>query len=516
MNKKRLIQQRYPAGMQYINWLQSTDDSFIDTGIQIKDGNEYRIKTRFIPFEDNAYIFGCGERQQNAGIICFLTGGYIYLYYKDKFIHRAWFTYKLGEMYDMDLTVSPTSTSIILNGVSHTQAIDSTQALTERPFYIFGSNGSSTYTSNCRFYNFEIYKNSVKIRDFRPVVNAQNKPMMFCRCTRKYYDNVRDGGSEFFGGVDWIESNGSSYIDTGYIEPDDATITIDYSMRFRQKGIPNAIFGASSGGVYNNCICLISENTTYLYMYFANGSNGLSSIENPYYLFNFSHTGQNYIIQRNDIAPFTSSRGTTIYNGRPIYLMALNSNGTATSIGDNINYEFFTIKEIANDVETVKLNLEPIVLSDGTGAMFDSVSGTIKGNSGTGTIKWGIKNIYEIDTSTAGSEFLKNGYFDSICKLISFSQTSGNFGLLCIPCQQYLTYSVKKDIASNRYRIMNIFEYPENNVVGDNFISVDVAKTLYENYTTSKDATFLLSWIYNKQYDGEIPSKCWVIKNEEV
>lgn len=507
--KKKLIQQKQPAGMQYINWLQSSPVAgSLNTGLIIGNNN-YTIKARVGFFDTSVEKMWFGVEQALEFNVLSTTFSVIF---KNQEVGS--FEINNTDIYEIEFNFTPTSFNGVLKdlttGISTTKTftLDESFDFTQETAHLFGA-------SFVRMYYFQVYQNSVKVRDFRPVVNAQNKPMMFCRATRKYYDNTNTEGS-FFGGVDWIEStDNASFIDTGVIPNNDTSVYL--RAKITELGIYTFVGTAKTNQPFYYFGPLTITGTG-LYTWSYNSF----TITNNYCAFgdiidatitSSETSGKILAINMTKSWRYSTSKTGAVEVDTTMYMFAnhyLNNGISGTS--SNAKGIIMDCK-INKDGALVK-NFEPIVLSDGTGAMYDRVSNAIHGNVGTGTMKWGIQNIYEIPVPS--SEFLKGGYIaNNMIQYYSSYQTS-DFGLIVVPCKPYLDYSIKKDVASNRFTIADSQAYPYSNcpVVNVSMPSVDL--TLVENHTTVTDSLYFVSFLCKKTEAGNIPSKCWVVKNIET
>lgn len=94
--------------------------------------------------------------------------------------------------------------------------------------YLFANNnrGQAEGNGSYRLYDMKIKDTDTEIRDFQPVLDSNNIPCLLDKIKNKFYYN-QGTGSFTYGGVqtpkdgytevEYVESNGTQYIDTGVV-----------------------------------------------------------------------------------------------------------------------------------------------------------------------------------------------------------------------------------------------------------------------------------------------------------
>ncbi len=114
---------------------------------------------------------------------------------------------------------------ISLNGeVQKSESISTVTSTNNRSCYIFASNFDSAYgmASGVRVYGAKITLNNEIVRDYIPVLDANNRPCMFDKVGKKCYYNQGTGEFQYsymgknIRKINYLESTGTQYIDTGF------------------------------------------------------------------------------------------------------------------------------------------------------------------------------------------------------------------------------------------------------------------------------------------------------------
>lgn len=104
------------------------------------------------------------------------------------------------------------------------------------PISIFGLNqGSVNFRSKIKFYELKISEGDKVTHDFIPVKNKiLNKYGLYDKIGKKFYGNSNSSGSDFTGGaetgyeiLEYLQSSGNEYIDTGVKPNQDISIEVD-------------------------------------------------------------------------------------------------------------------------------------------------------------------------------------------------------------------------------------------------------------------------------------------------
>lgn len=252
-----------------------------------------------------------------------------------------------------------------------------------------GTNGVSALS--CRVYSCKIYSGDEMIRDFVPCKNPSGTLGLYDCTSGQFYSNsgtvTFTSGSEIavsaseedITELQYIESTGTQYINTGVRPTSAMNLTMECALTATTA--PAAFFGARTAQSTTD-----AEANTLL---FTSGSKVRSDFYGSSVTGNTSPALQNYSISRTTNT--TDFSGETLTNTAktkstsiPLYLFAINTAGTAMCIA--------SMRLFSCDIyigETEVRSFTPAKLSDGTVGLYDSVSGMLYINAGTGTFTAG-------------------------------------------------------------------------------------------------------------------------------
>lgn len=177
--------------------------------------------------------------------------------------------------------------------------------------------------------------------------------------------------------VEFLESTGTQYINTGIVCNIDYTIEIEALVTsYKQEGLLGSRQSSSS-----KQHCLIFPSDKNQLRYSCRDTSNLAA----YMLFvDFSlNTWHNVIIKYNNLyldgVAYTYSKATRFTIPHVYYLFAVNTNGRATNFGT----KYIRKLKISDTNNKVLIDMIP-VRKGNVGYMFDRVSGKLFGNNGTG------------------------------------------------------------------------------------------------------------------------------------
>ena len=184
------------AGPEYtlVEHLESTGEQFIDTGYRpTSDNLRVVIHFKYTQSHSGLSLFG------NHTSVPYSVGVYgskpqFYVGSGSSGIDCGPTT-SLNTRYELDISVKNGTLITIWNGVTYTAAY-SGSLYKDLPFYIFGSNSNGTLAENDNgylLYKIQFYDNDALVRDFIPVIDANDEACLYDQLNRVYYRNKGTG-----------------------------------------------------------------------------------------------------------------------------------------------------------------------------------------------------------------------------------------------------------------------------------------------------------------------------------
>jgi len=297
-------------------------------------------------------------------------------------------------------------TRVSINTFSATVSRD--QFVSTFPMYLFSLNimGEASSPSKMRLYSASISESGAVKREFIPCYRKiDKKPGLYDAFNDVFYTN--DGTGEFNVGADiiilpanyqrveYIESSGTQYIDTGKnIDlADDIELTFSVNTNSYSNAAKFRIFGAQSGNnifqmnmlVNVGCLNIFKKSIStvaagYTYLQYPNSSTALTNGT----IYTVKTNGLTILVNGTTLGTLAQSVTTGEISNSAMTIFARRNAGTVDSIAD-CGMKCYGFKRWDGNGSLVQ-NLIPCYRkSDGVIGMYDLVSATFFTNSGTGT-----------------------------------------------------------------------------------------------------------------------------------
>ena len=230
-----------------IEYIESTGTQYIDTGIPAAPTNKYELK-----------ISKQTESGGTMGSDNSWGGFLMYNSNRDGYrFHVPHYLYDVNNIYDYILNITCLTDGLTVNNRGGEETDDTNNY--SGNIKIWPKYSGSYNRGKCKLYSCKIYSNNTLVRDFIPVVRTyDNKPGLYDRVNHSFYVNL--GTGEFitpnelpfiYERRNYIESNGTQYIDTGVAVTKGNTnrqteITFEYTEENNSGPSYDAIYGVNS------------------------------------------------------------------------------------------------------------------------------------------------------------------------------------------------------------------------------------------------------------------------------
>lgn len=255
---------------------------------------------------------------------------------------------------------------------------------TETPITLFGVNTRGAVGQNMlgRIYKCR-YTDGTTTLDLIPVLDWNMRPAMYDKISGQFFYNANTTGSDFSYGreihyVDYLESTGTQYIDTGIYLTNNYSVEIDYQLTQATQSRAGLFGGLKSGTGTGRYGALLSPSNNAL-------EAGYGS-SNTYYQFGLPDTNRHVMKQEKNLLYFDG----TMVNPFAVSTFTM---GITAFLG-NFNYTDYTpalAKYYSSkwwDNDTLVRDYHPAIDENGVGFMFDKVTHTVFLNAGTGAFKY--------------------------------------------------------------------------------------------------------------------------------
>lgn len=232
-----------PSGFTRVEYLQSSGTQYIDTGVKYDINKTYQIKNKIVYTGTQAQSQGNGWDAGGQNSIS--STGDIPVG-SDILARNA-----IGKVIELTQTINSGSSTLsvynyIVDGISLPEASRSHSSLSQYAgnggYGIFAMYSTSAYNYFCKAkcYKYKILENNVLVRDFIPCVDPLGRACMYDLVGKKAYYN--QGTGEFTVGrqiipVEYLESTGTQYIDTGIAGSDSLKIGVICQATAQDKAV---------------------------------------------------------------------------------------------------------------------------------------------------------------------------------------------------------------------------------------------------------------------------------------
>ena len=258
-----------------------------------------------------------------------------------------------------------------------------------RAFVIFarGSNTNSAESGNRtkgKLYYVKLWDKGVLVRDLIPVLDENKTACLYDKVSGQYFYN--QGTREFLfkykppylKELEYIESTGTQYIDTGIMLTSNHTVEIDYQLT-EQKQYRTGLFGGLYAPSNVRYGALLSSSNAYLECGYG--------LNNAYYQLGLPDTNRHLLQQKKNVVYFD---GALIYTFESASFNA--SKTSYLGIFDYTNYKPALCRYYGSkwyDGDELVRDFVPVLDKNKIPCMYDKVTGELFYNKGTGTFSYG-------------------------------------------------------------------------------------------------------------------------------
>lgn len=380
---------RLPIGYEEVEWIESVGQLYINTGIT--PSNQTKIEIKYRLYNENSYnsVFG-----SKTGYNFFVNRGQLSNNNAYYWTNSSYNVLGVFSQTNYNITIFDVPNRYISNFNGDNSSTSRTNItfnyFPNIPMYVFArnNNGSVAYASdNMRLWYFKIWSGNTLVRDFIPCYRTSDKEIgLYDLINNTFYPKT--GGTGIFIAtepfnkfqqVEWIESDGNQWIDTGL----DMNYINDIKFKFnitKMQTTNTAIFGANSSGgevllFYTGGYCYLNGTST-IYNYTTGTDYDVD--------FNITDGNGSLTINNNLLVTATGSS-----NSKRCYLFGSQARSSDTTPTYLASYKLYSFK-ITNSSNILVRNMIPCYRkSNGEIGLYDLANNAFYTNQGTGTFTKG-------------------------------------------------------------------------------------------------------------------------------
>lgn len=397
-----------PEEYTQIEYVESTGAQYIDTGIMPNTNTSISIDFKMESSAVSQFVYGCRTSSY--------TNNFILLISNANSSFRSGFgsellSFSISELTNRYKTFhNKEKCQIGTNELAHS-GVDFTSTLS---MYLFSANegGTAKHFSSMKLYACKIYDGENLVRDYVPCTNAGGTAGLYdlvnntfeesdsttaliagdtykgiARQIKKAYISI--GGGTKYKEVEYIESSGTQYIDTGF-KPNNNTRVVMDAVYPTEPSTSSALFGARGTSASDKSFVIVRS----INGYFRSDYNGtytqqweVDAITRRIYDKNKETTTIDGVSN--------SYTNATFQTPNNLYLFASNNGGVASWLS---NLKVYSCQIYDNDV--LIRDYVPVIDSNNNAGLFDKVSKYFIANAGSGSFTAGAET---------GNTYISNG-----------------------------------------------------------------------------------------------------------
>lgn len=266
----------FTAGPEFsyneVEYIESTGTQYIDTGFKPNQDTRLDIESAAVSSTSGTfYLYGSAESYNKNAFECY--------------DYNTQFEFNYDGQYDFVGTIAADEKNII----SHNKNIVSINNVILKTFNyssfttpytltLFAINrGTDIIAGACKIYSCQIYDNGTLIRNYVPVIGTDGVAGLWDKVEKVFYGNAGTGafiaGTEFleeWSDLEYIESTGTQYVNTGFVPNQDTRVVMDYELIGFKEAF-GCLFGARR-----------SDNTKSFAFYCGQSGTGFDQYESQY------------------------------------------------------------------------------------------------------------------------------------------------------------------------------------------------------------------------------------------
>lgn len=362
-----------PAGYTLLKYLESSGTQHIDTG--------------FKPNQDTRVVFDGYNTSASSSWFFGVWGGatnvkgfgtsFKYCSYAS---NNTAFASQIGVG---ELQIDQNKNTYTVNGTSGSYTAETFSS--GYPLYLFalnkaGTKGGAFYG---RMYSCQIYDNGTLVRDYTPCINPMGEYGLYDTVGKKFYGNA--GTGTFIGSLadelpeghtllEYIESNGTQYIDTDFVPNSNVRVLMNVEGYSATEDPNTCLFGSNSSS--SDYFRLIVTSGKLYRSYFGSAmANFASTVD---------YTGRTIVDFNKNVCTIGDSSVTataSTFNGtQSLYLFANNTSGSAVI---PTSAKLYSCQIYDNG--TLVRDYIPCINASGEYGLYDKLNKKFYGNAGSGS-----------------------------------------------------------------------------------------------------------------------------------
>ena len=372
-----------PDNVEQLEYIESTGTQYIDTGVFPSNNLKINIKACYTN-SNSSYMLG-SDNAYNAGIHIRLDSKYIGIF------GGSIMNTGVVSQVNVPVTITLQNNKIYVDGQQKgSGTTQDVSKYSKSSIYVFCTHrgGEAKYNASMRLYELQMYDGDTLIRDFIPILDENDVAYLYDKVEKKFYYNSGTGTFNYkkkdsqnmqLTKVNYIESTGTQYIDTG-VKPSNST---KVDIKFMYNSLNGFVYGSRTSSSGSDAHEFIINASGLVFPQFDGQHSEVSS--------SYNKIGEEYILSNSQSGAYINGNLIKSYNTatfsskHSMFLFGLNQNGT-------VEYRKFIGRlyycKIYNG-DTLVRDFVPVIDGSNIACLYDKVEKKCYYNVGTGTFSYG-------------------------------------------------------------------------------------------------------------------------------
>ena len=315
-----------PDNVEQLEYIESTGTQYIDTGVFPSNNLKINIKACYTN-SNSSYMLG-SDNAYNAGIHIRLDSKYIGIF------GGSIMNTGVVSQVNVPVTITLQNNKIYVDGQQKgSGTTQDVSKYSKSSIYVFCTHrgGEAKYNASMRLYELQMYDGDTLIRDFIPILDENDVAYLYDKVEKKFYYNSGTGTFNYkkkdsqnmqLTKVNYIESTGTQYIDTG-VKPSNST---KVDIKFMYNSLNGFVYGSRTSSSGSDAHEFIINASGLVFPQFDGQHNEVSS--------SYNKIGEEYILSNSQSGAYINGNLIKSYNTatfsskHSMFLFGLNQNGT--------------------------------------------------------------------------------------------------------------------------------------------------------------------------------------------
>ncbi len=372
-----------PDNVEQLEYIESTGTQYIDTGVFPSNNLKINIKACYTN-SNSSYMLG-SDNAYNAGIHIRLDSKYIGIF------GGSIMNTGVVSQVNVPVTITLQNNKIYVDGQQKgSGTTQDVSKYSKSSIYVFCTHrgGEAKYNASMRLYELQMYDGDTLIRDFIPILDENDVAYLYDKVEKKFYYNSGTGTFNYkkkdsqnmqLTKVNYIESTGTQYIDTG-VKPSNST---KVDIKFMYNSLNGFVYGSRTSSSGSDAHEFIINASGLVFPQFDGQHSEVSS--------SYNKIGEEYILSNSQSGAYINGNLIKSYNTatfsskHSMFLFGLNQNGT-------VEYRKFIGRLYyckIYDGNTLVRDFVPVIDGSNIACLYDRVEKKCYYNAGTGTFSYG-------------------------------------------------------------------------------------------------------------------------------